>query len=48
MRLDMRGEPQRVLARQPFGELRIAAFKRLDDPQMIGNRAQPLILMIAW
>src|SRR5512133_2287453 len=46
MRLDMRGEPQRVLARQPLGELRIAPFERLDDPQMVRNRARrPVFLM---
>ena len=27
----MRGEPQRVLARQPLGEFGVAAFERLDD-----------------
>ena len=46
MRLDMRGEPQRVLARQPLGELRIAALQRLDDPQMVGDRTRrPVFLM---
>src|SRR5205085_9960030 len=46
MRLDMRGEPQRVLARQPFGELRIAAFQRLVDLQMIGSvTPRPVFLM---
>jgi len=37
MLLDMRGEPQRVLAGQPFSEPRIAAFERFDDPHVIDD-----------
>src|SRR6516162_9264785 len=44
--LDMRGEPQRMLARQPRGEFRVAPFERLDDPHMIRDRTRrPVFLM---
>lgn len=39
MRLDVRGQIQRMLAHQAFGEFGVALFQRLDDAQMIGDRA---------
>src|SRR5690348_13744194 len=39
VRFDMRGETQRVLARQALGEIRIAPLQRLDDAHVIGYRA---------
>ena len=44
--LDMRGEPQRVLARQPLGEFGVAAFERLDDPHMIDDRAGRAVVLM--
>src|ERR1700759_1261929 len=46
MLLDMRGEPERVLARQPFGEFGVAAFQRLDDPHMVDDRAGRAIVLV--
>jgi len=44
--LDMRGEPQRVLARQALGQLRVAPFERLDDPEMVGNRPRRAVVLV--
>ena len=35
VRFDMAGEPQRVLARQPLGELGVAPLQRLDQAHMV-------------
>src|SRR5580704_1129649 len=44
--LDMRGEPQGVLACQPLGVLGVAAFERIDDPEMVGNRARRAVFLM--
>src|SRR5207302_3321981 len=44
--LDMRGEPQRVLARQTLGQLGLAPLQRLDDPHMVGNRTRRAVVLM--
>jgi hypothetical protein len=41
MPLDRRGEAQRMLALQPFGEVGIAPFERLDDRHGAGCNPPP-------
>src|SRR5690348_15287324 len=43
--VDVRGQIERVLAGEPFGELGVAPLERLDDLQMVDDRARrPVVL----
>src|SRR5438477_3634306 len=46
VRFDMAGEAQRVLARQPLGEIGVAPFERLDYAHVIGNRARRPVFLV--
>ena len=46
MLLDMRGEPERVLARQPLGEFGVAPLERLDDPHMVRDRTRRPVVLV--